>query len=86
MGVLRKKLHRHVHRYYYFVGVMSPVQLLADIWNTVDDLQTMRADGDDWERLPPASCSDNELSLTSAHEGSRNTDSEMEEFVEVTDI
>jgi hypothetical protein len=86
MGVLRKKLHRHVHRYYYFVGGMSPVQLLTDIWNTVDDLQTMRADGDDWEHLPPASCSDNALSLTSADEGSGNTDSEMEELVEFTDV
>jgi hypothetical protein len=41
MGVLRKKLHRHVTRFYYFVGAMSPGAFTADVWNKVDDLQAI---------------------------------------------
>ncbi|KAF6255477.1 hypothetical protein COO60DRAFT_1272461, partial [Scenedesmus sp. NREL 46B-D3] len=34
MRVLWRKLHRHVTKFYYFVGEMSPHALLVDIWST----------------------------------------------------
>jgi hypothetical protein len=65
---------------------MSPAALLSDIWNTVADLQDMRADDGDWEHLTPSS-SGEELQevLSSTDMGSAVSDSEMEELDEVLD-
>jgi hypothetical protein len=79
MGVLRTKLHRHVTRFYYFVGAMSPGALTADVWNKVDDLQALRADNVDWEHLAPAS------SAAEQPLDYGDTDSELKEMGEVFD-
>jgi hypothetical protein len=55
MRVLGKKLHRHVTRFYCFIGDMSPNSLLTDIWSTIGELQAMRANNDDWEHVQPES-------------------------------
>jgi hypothetical protein len=63
MSVLRKKLYRHVHRFYYFIGEGSPRRLLDDIWAMVDALQILRYQGDDWEHQRPADSESEEIEL-----------------------
>jgi hypothetical protein len=57
-ATVRTMLHRHVTRFYCFIGDTSPRQLLWDIWSAVTALQAVRSNGGDWERqLPPSSLS-----------------------------
>jgi hypothetical protein len=83
MSVLRKKLHRHVTRFYYFIGETSPCQLLLDIWATVTALQTIHADGGDWEhQLPPDSESEElHLQFDNGSSMSLSEEVELEEII-----
>jgi hypothetical protein len=84
MSVLRKKLHRHVTRFYYFIGEGSPRRLLLDIWAAVSALQAIQSDGDDWEHQQPPNSESEELDLITDN-GSDVTVTEESELEELGD-
>jgi hypothetical protein len=67
--VLRKKLHRHLHRFYYLVGDLSPARLNNDIWYDYTSLASLQSQGyAGWEYLQSPNSQEggsDELSLDS---------------------
>jgi hypothetical protein len=83
MRILAKKLHRHIHRFYCFIGTVGPHALLTEVWNMVDELQAIRAEGGSWEHYAAESLSASEPMEVDDESGASGFSMESEDSAEL---